>query len=44
MGIPATGKFIKFMVIEIIQLRDGKYVDHWALADTVSLMQQLQSS
>jgi predicted ester cyclase len=42
MGVPGTGKFIKFMVIEIIQLRDGKYVNHWGLADTASLMQQLK--
>jgi predicted ester cyclase len=44
LGVPATRKFIKFMVIEIIQLRDGKYVNHWGVADTAGLMQQLNSA
>lgn len=42
MGIPATGRHVKFAVIDIIRLRDGKYVEHWANADMMGLMQQLK--
>lgn len=42
MGIPATGKHVRFNVIDIIRLRDGKYVEHWANADMMGLMQQLK--
>jgi predicted SnoaL-like aldol condensation-catalyzing enzyme len=30
MGIPAFNKKVVIAVIEIIRLRDGKYVEHWA--------------
>ena len=41
MGIPATGKPIVFPVIDIIRLRDGKYIEHWGIRDTHSVLQQL---
>lgn len=43
MGIPATGKRISFKVMEIIRLQDGKYIDHWAVADAMGLVHQLKS-
>ncbi len=43
MDIPATGKRVSIAVIEIIRLRDGKYVEHWATADMFGLLQQLKS-
>ena len=43
MGVPPTGKRVGFAVIDIIRLRDGKYVEHWANADMMGLMQQLKS-
>jgi len=43
MGIPATGKSISFKVMEIIRLQDGKYIDHWAVADAMGLLHQLKS-
>ena len=42
MGVPATGKRVQFAVIDIIRLRDGRYVEHWANADMMGLMQQLR--
>ncbi|MFM0662255.1 ester cyclase [Paraburkholderia sediminicola] len=44
MGIPATGKVVSFEVIEIITLRDGKYISHWAVADTLGLLKQLNAT
>ena len=43
MDIPATGKKINNSVIEIVRLRDGQYIDHWAEADMMGLMQQLRA-
>jgi predicted ester cyclase len=43
MEIPGTGKQVEIAVIEIIRLRDGKYVDHWATADMLGLLQQLKA-
>lgn len=43
LGVPATGKKISFAVIDIIKLRDGKYVEHWASADMFGLLQQLKA-
>ena len=40
-GIPATGKQVSFMQVNIHQLKDSKIVRAWALFDQFSLMQQL---
>lgn len=40
-GIPATGKEVSFSGIFIRRLEDGKFVEGWDQADTMSLMQQL---
>jgi predicted ester cyclase len=42
LGMPGTGKAINLAVIDIIKLRDGKYVEHWGSADMFGLMQQLK--
>ena len=44
MGMPASGKPVTIDVIEILRLADGKYVEHSAIMDTASLMQQLQGA
>lgn len=31
MGIPATGRDISISVLDIVRVRDGKYVEHWGL-------------
>jgi steroid delta-isomerase-like uncharacterized protein len=42
LGMPGTGKVINLAVIDIIKLRDGKYVEHWGSADMFGLMQQIK--
>jgi predicted ester cyclase len=41
MGIPTTGRRVAFDTIDIMAVREGKIVEHWAVADMLSLMQQL---
>ncbi|NEQ19578.1 MAG: ester cyclase [Microcoleus sp. SIO2G3] len=41
MGILPTGKQVKFSVIHIDRVMDGKVVEHWGQGDTMALMQQL---
>lgn len=40
-GVPATNKRVVMEVIDIIQLRDGKYIGHWGILDFQGLMGQL---
>lgn len=41
MGIPATGKKVKYTVIDIIKIVNGKMTDHWGVGDYLNLMEQL---
>jgi predicted ester cyclase len=41
MGVPATGRKVVMDVIDIIQLRDGKFIGHWGALDMSAVMQQL---
>ena len=41
MGIPATGKKVSFSEILIVRISNGKAVEQWEVADTMSRMQQL---
>ena len=43
MGIPATGKNITIEVIDIIRLKDGKFVEHWNVLDWQNVVGQLTS-
>jgi predicted ester cyclase len=43
-GVPATNKNVVMDVIDIIRLRDGKYVEHWGILDTQGLMAQIAST
>ena len=40
-GLPATGRRFAYRQIHIIRIRDGKGLEHWAVRDDASLMQQL---
>ena len=40
-GLPATGKQVKFAVMHIDQVKDGKIVKHWGQGDQLGLIQQL---
>lgn len=41
MGMPATGNQVKFDVIDIVRMKDGKAVEHWGVYDGATMMQQL---
>ncbi len=41
LGVPATSKRVSFGVIDIVRITNGKFVEHWGLMDSMSLMQQL---
>jgi predicted ester cyclase len=41
MGIPPTGKQVRFTGIEIVRIKDGKFVESWFNNDMLGLMQQL---
>ena len=41
MGIPATGKRVSWSTLDIVHVRDGKFVSHFGIQDGMSLMQQL---
>lgn len=41
MGIPATGKQVSYEEIVIVRLQDGKIVEHWSVADTMTMMQEI---
>ena len=41
MGIPPTGRDVRFMLVWIEQVVDGKILQHWALPDFLSIFQQI---
>jgi predicted ester cyclase len=41
LGVPATGRRVRWAVIDIVRLENGQLVDHWAVADFHGLIQQL---
>jgi predicted ester cyclase len=41
MGIPPTGKNIIIEVMDIIRLKDGKFVEHWNVLDWQQVINQL---
>ncbi len=42
-GIKPTQKSVRMDVIDIIQLRDGKYIAHWGILDMHGLIAQITS-
>jgi len=40
--MPATGKKFEITVIDIMRFSEGKLVEHWGVADRLSLMEQLR--
>lgn len=41
MGIPPTGKYVRFDVMDLIRIADGQFVEHWGVVDQAGLMAQL---
>lgn len=42
MGIPPTGRAISIDVIDIVRVRDGRYVEHWGINTLPSVLAQLR--
>jgi steroid delta-isomerase-like uncharacterized protein len=40
-GIAPTGREIQFETVDAMRVRDGKIVEHWGVANLLSLLQQL---
>jgi predicted ester cyclase len=41
MGMPATGKAVKFDEMHLVRFANGKMIEHWGVEDTMTMMQQL---
>lgn len=41
MGYPPTGKKVRFTVIDIVRIKDGKYKDYWGKNDLMQIIRQL---
>ncbi len=41
MGIPATGKTVSITEMHMVRIANGQAVEHWGLADNMTMMQQL---
>ena len=44
MGIPPTGKKVVINVIDMIRLKQGKYIEHWGMSNLAEVMAQLSFS
>jgi predicted ester cyclase len=40
-GVPASGKKVVMGIIDIIRLRDGKFIEHWNVLDWQNVMSQI---
>jgi predicted ester cyclase len=41
MGMPATGKAVKYDEMHLVRFANGKVVEHWGVEDSMTMMQQL---
>ena len=41
LGVPPTGKAIRFETVDAMRVRDGKITEHWGVANLYGLLQQL---
>jgi steroid delta-isomerase-like uncharacterized protein len=41
MGIPPSGRRVSMGLIDIVRVSDGRVTEHWAMGDSLGLMQQL---
>jgi predicted ester cyclase len=39
-GVPPSGKPLEFAVMDLVRYRDGLMIEHWAIADALTLLQQ----
>lgn len=43
LGIPATGRAVNIDVIDIVRVKDGKYLEHWGITSLSEVLSQLQN-
>jgi len=43
-GMPATGRGVRFAVMDVVRIEDGQIVEHWGLVDLPSLQAQLAAT
>jgi predicted ester cyclase len=43
LGVPATNKPVAIDVIDIVRVRDGRYVEHWGVNTLASALAQLKA-
>lgn len=43
LGVSPTGRQVTIEVIDIVRVRDGKYLEHWGLNTLPSVLQQLSA-
>lgn len=41
MGIPPTDRPVRIEVIDVVRLRNGKYIEHWGINTLPTVLQQL---
>jgi len=41
MGMPATNKAVRMNIFDMVRFEDGKAVEHWGVADALSMLMQL---
>ncbi|MEV3915081.1 ester cyclase [Streptomyces canus] len=41
MGVPGTGRTFEVLALDMLRVRDGQIVEHWAVNDLLSLVAQL---
>ncbi|GAB4045539.1 ester cyclase [Spirosoma litoris] len=41
MGIPPTDRSVRIEVIDVVRLRNGKYIEHWGINTLPTVLQQL---
>jgi predicted ester cyclase len=39
-GVPPSGNPVEFRVMDLVRFQDGQLVEHWAVADAVTLLRQ----
>lgn len=40
-GLPATGRRFEVLAIDMIRVRDGQIIEHWAVNDVMTMLAQL---
>jgi predicted ester cyclase len=44
LGVPATNKPVAIDVIDIVRVKDGRYVEHWGVNTLASVLAQLKAT